>query len=162
MSGGVHLGFGEISALLPHGRAMVLVDRIWIAGDGRSAVATKAVSGTEYCFREAGAGCGYPESLVVESFGQAAAVLWLHGRAGDGRLPMFAAARDCVFAGRVPPGTTLTHELELEHASDGSAMVSGRTRAGAEPVAAFGSLIAVAREAPGTDAADGPPVREER
>lgn len=162
MTGGVQLGFGDISALLPHGRAMVLVDRIWIAGDGRSAVATKAVSGTEYCFRDADTGYGYPESLVVESFGQAAAVLWLHGRPAGGNLPMFAVARDCVFAGRVPPGTTLTHELELEHASDGSAMVSGRTRAGTEPVATFGSLIAVAHEVSAADAANGPRGREER
>ncbi len=149
------MDYAEIRAALPHGPQMVLVDRAEVLDPGRRLRAIKTVSGTEPCYHDVSAGLpgdrfGYPASLIIESFGQAAVVLWRCGPGppGDG-LPMFAAARNCRFESQAYPGDLLRHEVTLERSIAGTGFASGETWAGCRRVATIGSIIAVLRDASG-------------
>lgn len=142
-----------IRALLPHGHPMVLVDRVLDMRPGESVVAIKAVSLSEPCFsglaRDAGAaGYRYPPSLMLESFGQTAALMWLADRPepdlGD-RLLMLVAARDCAIEDDVVPGDVMRHEARVEHVTGDNLFVAGETRVGDRLVATIGSMMAVIR-----------------
>ncbi|MEU5695833.1 beta-hydroxyacyl-ACP dehydratase [Actinosynnema sp. NPDC020468] len=149
------LDHARIRALLPHRHPMVLLDRVESIEPGVRLIATKAVTVTEPCYRDLpdtapASAYAYPVSLLLESFGQAAAVLWLHGgRRPDGLLPMLAALRDCVLEHPVYPGDVLRHEVLLEHGGEGVSTASGTTRVGDRRVAVMGSFLAVVR--PRTD-----------
>lgn len=155
---GERLDFAAVRATLPHGHPMVLLDRVVALRPGYFIHAVKAVSGSEPCYAgldrsTLGYGYAYPASLIVESFGQAAAILWLrshlrHGAARrDDEVLMLAAVRDCRFEGRAFPGDVLHHTARLEHRSNGAAFVSGETRVRRHRIASFGSLLAVVRPA---------------
>jgi 3-hydroxyacyl-[acyl-carrier-protein] dehydratase len=143
----------DIAAVLPHGRSMRLLDRVAWLEPGRVLLAERTVGADEPCFAGLPAGLApasrpYPCSLVLESFGQAAAVLWsaLSGRfAGEHEVLMLAAARDCRFTGRAYPGQTLTHEVRLDHAVADTGFASGRTTVDGREIADVGTLIAVVR-----------------
>jgi 3-hydroxyacyl-[acyl-carrier-protein] dehydratase len=133
---------------------MVLVDRVVALEPGVSIEAIKTVSGSEPCY----AGLdptldqdryAYPMSLVIESFGQAAAVLWLHsdptGCGDRGSVLMFAAARDCEFVSAAYPGDLLHHRVRLERTVAGTAFASGDTRVGERTIASYASMVAVVR-----------------
>jgi 3-hydroxyacyl-[acyl-carrier-protein] dehydratase len=147
--------YGEIRAILPHGAAMVLVDRVEWLEPGQALRAVKAISGGEPCYRGLPAGLprgsyAYPVSLLIESFGQAAAVLWhsRHGGLADtGNLVMFAAARDCRFHGQAYPGDLLRHEVRLESAIVNTGFATGETWVGDRRIATMGSFIAAIRPA---------------
>ncbi len=149
------LDFGQIRAILPQGTPMVLLDRVEWLEAGRSARAIKAISGSEPCYLELAGGLpaqryAYPFSLMIESFGQAAAVLWLSqdgGMAGPDDLLMFAAARDCRFHGRAYPGDVLRHEVRLESSVAKTGFATGETWVGDRLIATMGSFIAVVRAA---------------
>lgn len=141
-----HAGIGR---LLPHGHPMLLVDRVEELVPGESLVAVKAVTGCEPCFAGPGAGTAYPDSLLIESFGQAAALLWLLStppeRRPKGQLPMFAAARNLLLTRPVHPGDVVVHRVRLDQTVHGTAFASGESRVGPDQVAAFGSMTAVIR-----------------
>jgi 3-hydroxyacyl-[acyl-carrier-protein] dehydratase len=145
--------YGQIRQVLPHGAAMMLVDRIEWMEPGRALCAVKAVSGSEPCYEHLPPGLpreryAYPVSLIIESFGQAAAVLW-HSAADTtapaGAVLAFAAARDCHFGGRAYPGDVLRHEVEFEHAISGAGFAHGEIWVGDRRIAEIGSVIAVMR-----------------
>jgi 3-hydroxyacyl-[acyl-carrier-protein] dehydratase len=148
------LEYPDIRAILPQGAPMVLLDRVeWIRGHTLRAV--KAVSGCEPCYEHLPAGLpraryAYPVSLMLESFGQAAAVLW-HATTGrladDEHVLMFGAARDCVFEGRAYPGDVLCHEVTLESVVADTGFATGTTWVGGRRIATMGSFIAVRRPA---------------
>lgn len=150
------LEFADISRILPHGHPMILLDRVVELRPGVALRAVKAISGSEPCYGGLGGGLprdryAYPASLLVESFGQAAAALWLSGAerpATAGVVPMFAAAYRCVRTGSGYPGDTLCHAVRIEHANSKSAYASGETWAGSRRIASFGSLLAVLRPGP--------------
>jgi 3-hydroxyacyl-[acyl-carrier-protein] dehydratase len=145
--------FGEIRAILPQGTPMVLIDRVEWMEPGHSARAIKAISGSEPCYLDLPPGLpaqryAYPPSLMIESFGQAAAVLWLSkegGMAGPLDTLMFAAARDCRFHGRAYPGDVLRHEVRLESSVAKTGFATGETWVGERRIATMGSFIAVVR-----------------
>lgn len=152
---GPAIGYGQIRSILPHGPELVLVDQAsWIT-PGDSLRAAKAVTGAELCYQGLPAGLpqdryAYPASLVIESFGQAAVVLWQSGphaeTIGD-RLLMFAAARGCRFEGAAYPGDVLRHEVRFERSIAGSGFAAGETWAGGRRIAVMSSIIAVIRPA---------------
>lgn len=155
------LEHAAIRALLPQRWPMLLLDRV-IAVDvtGRSLVAVKAVTATEPCYRNLPDGLtadryAFPVSLLIESFGQAAAVLWRVTAGGEptaaagrrGELMMFAVARECVIEDAVYPGQVLRHEVRLESVIGPNAFASGACYADDRRVAVMGSLMAVSRPA---------------
>lgn len=146
-----------IRALLPHGHPVLLVDRVTGWKPGTELVATKAVTLSEPCYRDVPADApadryGYPLSLLIESFGQCAALLWLAGRevADKPLVPMFTALRDLRIEGTARPGDVLRHRVRLDHAVAGAAFATGETFAGGRRLASFGSIMAVTRPHPST------------
>ncbi len=155
------LEHAAIQALLPQRWPMLLLDRV-ISLDvaQRLLVAVKAVTATEPCYRNLPDGLAedryaFPVSLLIESFGQAAAVLWSAAAGGErlvtaarpGELLMFAVARDCVIEDAVYPGQVLRHEVRLESVIGPNAFASGACYADGRRVAVIGSLMAVSRPA---------------
>ena len=151
---GAALDHAAIIGLLPVRHPMVLVDRAEAVEPGRAIRAVKTVSGSEPCYGRLPEGLppqryAYPSSLVFESFGQAAAVLWVQSAGGridgaDGVL-MLAAMRDCHVESRAFPGDVLRHTIRLEQEKQGTAFLSGETWVDDRRIAVLGSLIAVQR-----------------
>ncbi len=93
---------------------MVLVDRITEFNADRSIETAKAVAGSEPCYQAMADDLpperyAYPRSMILELFGQSAALLWLgsHGGpdAAGGGLPMVCWLRNCRFTGSAFPAS---------------------------------------------------------
>ncbi|NHC16049.1 3-hydroxyacyl-ACP dehydratase FabZ family protein, partial [Motilibacter deserti] len=74
--------YADIRAVLPHRHPVLLVDRVVELKEFASIVTLKAVSGSEPCYAQMDEGLpasayAYPGSLLLESFGQSGALLWL-------------------------------------------------------------------------------------
>jgi 3-hydroxyacyl-[acyl-carrier-protein] dehydratase len=151
----MRLEHNDLAALLPHRYPMLLLDRVDAVRPGETLHAYKAVTGCEPCYRgiapdQPADRYAYPASLLIESFGQAAAVLWLLSqRTRAVGLPMFTAAKDCLILRPVHPGDVIRHAVRLEQAVDGAAFAAGTSWVGDDKVAEFGSLMAVIRPAGG-------------
>ncbi|WP_207938753.1 hypothetical protein [Actinomadura darangshiensis] len=141
-----------VRAALPQRHPLLLVDRVLESDPGIGLVAVKAVTANEPCYAGVRDGADerahhYPPSLIIESLGQAAALLWLDGATlpGDGAVLMFAGARDFSFDGAVLPGDVLRHRVRLDIVVAGTAFATGETWVGHRRVAAVRSLIATRR-----------------
>ncbi len=145
----------EIMRILPHRPPILLVDRVVEFEPGERIVTTKTISASEPCYTGLAdplpdAAYAYPTSLLIESFGQSGALLWLcsareKGTTVDGTL-IFAQAKRCVFEGRAYPGDVLRHEVRLDHLVGDNAFMTGETWIGDRRVATMGSVLAVARD----------------
>jgi 3-hydroxyacyl-[acyl-carrier-protein] dehydratase len=144
----------RIRALLPQRHPMLLVDRVIRLEPGVSICATKAITGSEPCYQGLAEGLApqryaYPTSLLIESFGQAAALLWLAsdqpGAVHSDEVLLFAAARDCHVHGHAFPGDVLRHMVRLDAVAGGAAFAEGETWVDERRIASFGSLIATVR-----------------
>jgi 3-hydroxyacyl-[acyl-carrier-protein] dehydratase len=141
----------DIHRILPQRPPLLLVDAVLRLGDD-SIVTAKLVSMSEPCYAErdvrAMHDLAYPPSLMLESFGQSAALLWLL-RTGsvldDDQVLMFAAGRDCEFLADISPGDTVVHEVVLDNVVADTAFATGRSLVRGNTVARFGSVIAVRR-----------------
>jgi 3-hydroxyacyl-[acyl-carrier-protein] dehydratase len=151
------IGYHQLRDILPHGAQMLLLDRIEQLEPGRRLHALKAISGDEPPYAQLPAGVpvgrrAYPSALILESFGQAAAVLWYsgHGRLVENaeQVLMFALARRCRFERPAYAGDVLCHQVQMENVVADTAFVTGSTWVGQRRVADFGSLAAVLRPAP--------------
>lgn len=144
-----------IRTILPHRHPILMVDTVEEIVHHDRIVTTKAVTGSEPCY----AGIvddpdprryAYPRSLMIESFGQSGAVLWLESIRRDGRelegSLIFAAARDVTFHDQAYPGDTLRHEAHIDQVVGDNAFLHGRTLVGDRLVADYGSVIAVVRQ----------------
>ncbi|HEV2371950.1 MAG TPA: hypothetical protein VGS19_07270 [Streptosporangiaceae bacterium] len=145
----MRLEHAQIRDLLPHRYPMLLLDRVEAMVPGESLEAVKVISGCEPCYDGLPDNYAFPTSLLIESFGQAAAVLWLlsrqQGQRPAGELPMFVAARNCQLTRPVYPGDVVRHRVRLDQAVDGAAFASGDSRTGDHQVAVFASMMAVTR-----------------
>jgi 3-hydroxyacyl-[acyl-carrier-protein] dehydratase len=146
-------GAAHIRHVLPQRHPMLLVDRVLAREPGRSLRAVKAVSGSDPCYAGLPEGApperyAYPRSLLIESFGQSAALLWLDDgepAAGEGQVLLFAGARQYHFEDDAFPGDVLRHEVRLDSVVAGTAFASGETWVGGRRVAAVAALIAARR-----------------
>jgi 3-hydroxyacyl-[acyl-carrier-protein] dehydratase len=142
------LEHAAIHGLLPQGHPMVLVDRVVSLDPGVSIVGLKAITGSEPCYRGV-AGGPYPASLMLESFGQTAALLWLAGLGGspvrDSHVLMLVAVRDCVIHGRAFPGDVLRHVARIDQVVGDNVFVEGEILVGDRRLARIGSMMAVMR-----------------
>jgi 3-hydroxyacyl-[acyl-carrier-protein] dehydratase len=138
---------------LPHGHPMVLIDRVDRLDPGMCIWASKSVTLSEPCYArlppECPQGCyAYPASLMLESLGQAAALLWLnsilHGDLTTDVL-MLAGIRGFRVHSAVYPGDVMRHEVVLDAAAAGAAFASGRTWVGQRCVATVAKLTAAIR-----------------
>lgn len=148
------LEHAEIRRILPHDHPMVLVDRIVSLEPGVSAVGTKAITGGEPCYRSLRAGArpeafAYPASLLLESFGQTAAILWLKSAhdasVGDDHVLMLVALRNCRLERAVFPGDVLEHHVKIDATVGENVFVGGESTVGGGRVATIESMMAVVR-----------------
>lgn len=142
------LDHAAIRSLLPQGHPIALVDRVIALDPGVSIVGLKAVTGSEPCYRSGDAGA-YPVSLMLESFGQTAAILWLVSLGSspvrDDRVLMLTAIRDCTIEGRALPGDVLRHEARLDQVIGDNVFVAGEILVDDRRLATVGSMMAVMR-----------------
>lgn len=151
------LEIDAIRRLLPHGHPMLLVDRIVEVDPGRSIIATKAITHCEPCYAAVPSGSPvdryrFPPSLLLESFGQAAALLWLAGRDSDGdgvrdrdRVLMLVVARDCTVHGGALPGDVVEHRARIDNVVGDNLFVSGESLVAGRRIASVGSMMAAIR-----------------
>ncbi|MFF8814006.1 3-hydroxyacyl-ACP dehydratase FabZ family protein [Streptomyces pactum] len=152
-----HTRYGWILDLLPVRHPMVQVDRVVSLEPGVEIVTEKVVSGGEPCFAGVAADAparawALPRTLIMESFGQSAALLWLSGElkapGGEEWLPIAARMRRCDYHGDAFPGDVIRHTVRLETVKDGTtAFLSGSSRIGDRTVFTVGSMTAVRRPA---------------
>jgi 3-hydroxyacyl-[acyl-carrier-protein] dehydratase len=143
----------DIRAVLPQRYPLLLVDRILDLIPGKSIRTVKAITATEPCYAgvadRAENWCyEYPRSLLVESLGQSAALLWFSGQPvtpDDGRVLMFVGARGLCFEGAAHPGDVLRHEVRLDNVVADTAFASGETWVGDRRIATVATLIATRR-----------------
>lgn len=144
------MSYAEILALLPVRHPMVLVDRIVAFKANQEIETAKAVTGSEPCYQDMtdlpAARYAYPRSLILESFGQSAALLWLGSKEVPGdSLPMVGRLRGCVYSGAAFPGDVIRHRVRVDRLVDDNAFMSGESRVGDRVILTVESLIAVAR-----------------
>lgn len=142
----------DIRAILPQGHPVVLLDRVIAMVPGQSLIGEKAVSGCEPCYADPQAAqerYAYPPSLVLESFGQAAAILWLESARPNGldadELLMFTVARGCEMLGAAYPGDVLRHHVRLDNIVGDNVFVTGDVSVGDRRIMTIGSMVATLR-----------------
>ncbi len=141
--------YADMLEILPVAHPIVLVDRVEAVEPGRRIVVSKAITGSEPCYQSMRPGLPvsrytYPHSLMLESFGQAAALLWLSDTSADG-VRMAASVRDCRFAGQVYPGTVLRHVARIDRLISNDVFVSGQSWDGDRCVLTVGMMATVTR-----------------
>ncbi len=152
------LSFTDLYAILPHRYPMLMLDHVSALEPGVAITAHKCVTGAEPCYQFVTAPAtrgevAYPASLILESFGQAGAVLWVTSRPPP-RTPellLLASVRDCYFDADVFPGDTMVHRVVIDTIGDNTVVFSGAVWVGARRVARIGWLLMVVRPDTSTD-----------
>jgi 3-hydroxyacyl-[acyl-carrier-protein] dehydratase len=128
------LNHSDIQNILPHRYPLLLLDSVDTLVPEKSIVARKCVTANEFCYvyipeDAENAAWAYPSSLIIESFGQAGAVLWMQsvslaGSKLQGTL-VFTVARDCFFEKDVFPGDVMEHRVKFDRVVANSAIFNG-------------------------------------
>lgn len=142
-----------VRARLPQRYPLLLVDRVVDLVPGERIHTVKTVTATDGCYAHLPDGAAqwqyrYPQSLVIESLGQTAALLWLREHGHDpagGAVLMFAGARSWSFDGFAYPGDVLHHHVRLTSVVADTAFASGETWVGDRRVAHVDTVIAARR-----------------
>ncbi|MEU3465594.1 beta-hydroxyacyl-ACP dehydratase [Streptomyces sp. NPDC006733] len=148
--------YAAIRRLIPHAHPILLVDRVLEIQPYEQIVTSKNVTGSEPCYAGLADDLGsrafsYPPSLLMESWGQGGAILWMErikaqGQERSGSL-FLAATRDVRLHRAVLPGDTLRHVVRIDQYVADCVLLSGESWVGDELVAEVGSAIAVMRPA---------------
>lgn len=137
------IGQDEIKTLIPHRYPMLLVDRVKQVVPGERIVAIKEVSHREFCFPQEKTHAidtyAYPNSLLIESMGQSAAILCsvsLRARAEaiEG-VVLLGALSNFKFYGDVFPGDTVEHRVVLSAFLSSAAICTGTAWVGERLIA---------------------------
>lgn len=145
----------EIKAILPHRYPMLLVDQVLALDPGTQITAVKNVTGNEPCFMGLIDGLeveayAYPTSLIIESFCQAAGILYAAEQAGpatDDKVMLFGSIAKFQFRTEVFPGQTMEHRVRLEKALTDSAVFSGEVIVAGQRVAEVERVVVAIRPA---------------
>lgn len=149
-------GVHRIKQIIPHRYPILLVDRVSAVEPGRSLVAHKAVTVAEPCFQlvpddapeEA---YGYPVSLLIESWAQAAVLLacWEQPNPDvlGGKVELASGIRGVELLGPVFPGDRLVHHVETVRTVDEAAIITGFSEVDGRPVLKVGQFTVAMRDA---------------
>lgn len=152
------LDHAEIRKIIPHRHPVLLVDTVEDVIPFERIVTTKTISGCEPCYARMAddldiSAFAYPPSLLIESFGQSGAILWMESLRAKGRTLtgtlIFAAARNVIFHRSVYPGDVVRHVATVDQLVNDNAFLSGETFVGDELVATVTEAIAVMRPTEG-------------
>ncbi|MFG2718614.1 3-hydroxyacyl-ACP dehydratase FabZ family protein [Streptomyces sp. NPDC048416] len=148
------LEHAAIRGRIPHAHPMLHVDRVLDMEPYDVIVTSKAITGSETCYARLGPSVAqhalsYPPSLLIESWGQGGALLWLERERAEGRTdtdaPLLAALRGITFHRGVHPGDTLRHTVRIDQYTAAGVIMSGESRCEGELVAEIGYALAVLR-----------------
>ncbi|MGW4772899.1 3-hydroxyacyl-ACP dehydratase FabZ family protein [Nocardia sp. NPDC004278] len=125
-------GPAQIMGLLPHRPPALLLDRIVELVPGERVTGIKAIT-VEAVWYEGvdGLDYSYPSSLLVESFGQAAAVLlaqaWRPGQGIADEVPILGGLSGVCFDRPVDPGDVVYHHVRIDRVIEDNAIISGHS-----------------------------------
>ncbi|MEU6560472.1 3-hydroxyacyl-ACP dehydratase FabZ family protein [Nocardia nova] len=145
-----NFGPARIMELLPHRPPALLLDRIVELVPGERVVGMKAIT-VEAVWYEGvdGPGHAYPGSLLVESFGQAAAVLlaqaWRPGTGIADEVPILGGVSGVSFDHPVEPGDVVYHHVRIDRVLADNAIISGYSTVGDTTVMRIDQVILVLR-----------------
>jgi 3-hydroxyacyl-[acyl-carrier-protein] dehydratase len=149
------LDYADIRALLPQEHPNLLVDRVVRCEPGTMIETVKAVSAGEPCYANLPDGLSsdayhYPEALLLESFTQAAALLWARtrGRPFAG-MPVLAGTRGVTFHQPVGPGTVVRTVAKLIPGTESTMFFCGRSLVDDQLVLTVGNLVLAIRRPDG-------------
>lgn len=140
----------QIKGYLPHRYPMLLVDRVLELVPGEYAVALKAVTCNEPWYRTLGEGAAeeqfcYPQTLLVESWGQAAGLLAVQpGTAAaevSGQVMLAGAMSGVEFLRPVYPGDVLEHRVRVVRALSDAVIFEGESLVGWEVVMRLSHMV---------------------
>lgn len=140
----------EIRRLLPHRYPMLLVDRVLELVPGESLVAIKAVTCNEPCYEALDDSAaverfGYPQTLLIESWGQAAGLLALQPGTAASELSdqvmLAGAMSDVEFLRPVHPGDVLEHRVRVVRALSDAVVFEGESLVGREVVMRLSHMV---------------------
>ncbi|GIJ08928.1 3-hydroxyacyl-ACP dehydratase FabZ family protein [Micromonospora andamanensis] len=145
----------QVRALLPQRFPMLLVDRVLELRAGESITTIKAITANEPCYADlpddADPSCfAYPVSLLVESLGQSAALLWQHSeqpaeKRGPHRHLLFLTARGYEVSGEAHPGDVVRHVVRLDQVVADTGFCHGESWVGDRRIARVETLMAAQR-----------------
>lgn len=118
----------QLPSTLPQRFPLLLIDRVH-SRSSEAIVASKNITLNEPCYRGLTTWTetwryAYPESLLLESFGQAAALLWGIDDLVEGTL-MFVGARGVEFLQPAYPGDRVEHHVHLDYVMNNTCVASG-------------------------------------
>lgn len=128
------LSHSQIKHILPHRYPMLLVDAVHTVEPGVHITAIKNITGNEACFAHLvdtipPAGYAYPQTLIIESFCQAAGIMYALQQQEEAdlnaALMLFGSIAKFRFYDDAFPGDTLEHRARLERAITDAAIFSG-------------------------------------
>lgn len=139
-----------IRRLLPHRYPILLVDRVVELVEGERLTALKAVTLNEPCYQHLredapAEAFAYPASLLIESWGQSAGLLAVHGGSplGDleGQVMLAGATSGVTFHRPVHPGDVLEHRVRTLRALSDTVMFEGESLVAGETAVTFTGMV---------------------
>ena len=154
MPAGVVRRHHQIKALLPHRYPMLLVDAVTELRPGESIRAIKAVTFGEAAYaaisNRAATALGYPTSLVIESFCQAAGILFMEtsgaSYARERHVLLFGALMGCRVRGAARPGDLLTHYARITKTLSDSAVFGGHVEVDGRTILTLEHVVMAVRD----------------
>ncbi|GCB45886.1 3-hydroxyacyl-ACP dehydratase FabZ family protein [Streptomyces sp. NL15-2K] len=158
----------RVTDLLPHRYPMLLVDRVTELVPGERIRTLKAVTLNEPWYAAIppdaapGTAYDYPQSLLVESWGQSAGLLASAvAEAPSGQVMLFGSVADAEFHLPVLPGDVIEHRVRVSRALTDSVIFEGSSHRGDETVMTVTRMVMAFRPAdrlrPGDPAEPAPP-----
>lgn len=150
------LTISAIKKVLPHRYPMLLVDRVDELVPGERLVAVKAVTCNEPWYQDLAEDAGdeehaYPQTLLVESWCQAAGVLAAWDKPNpdvmSGQVMLFGSISDVVLHRPVLPGEVLEHRVRLVRALSDTVIFEGECLSAGETVMEVGRVVMAMRPA---------------
>jgi 3-hydroxyacyl-[acyl-carrier-protein] dehydratase len=147
----------KIKSILPHRFPMLLIDEVRLLEPGNKILAIKNVSCNEPCFAGIAdsakiSAYAYPCSLIVESFGQAAGILYNLSlqKKGDIYLDivmLLGSIAKFTFHDEVFPGETMEHRVVIERLLSDAAICRGEVWSNKKLIAKSGRMVILHRPA---------------
>ncbi|MCZ4123122.1 beta-hydroxyacyl-ACP dehydratase [Streptomyces sp. H39-S7] len=140
----------QIRQTLPHRYPMLLVDRVLDLVPGESLVALKAVTCNEPWYQRLADDApeerfAYPQTLLVESWGQAAGLLAVQegSEAAElsGQVMLAGAMSGVEFLRPVYPGDVLKHRVRVVRALSDTVIFEGESLVGGDVVLRFSRMV---------------------
>ncbi|GAB3484250.1 3-hydroxyacyl-ACP dehydratase FabZ family protein [Amycolatopsis cihanbeyliensis] len=147
----------ELRTLLPRRYPILLLDRVSEVVPGEWLSAVKAITCNEPWYAEIGESAvqedfAYPETLLLESWGQSAAIMANLSASGsrgwlDEYVMLFGGMSDVQVCRRAYPGDVVEHHVRVLRALSDATIFEGSSSIDGEPVLTVSSMVMAFRPA---------------